>query len=307
MAHIGVAPGSKLTDAIRKVHADATREAAFIRAQLRAAGAARRRRRRRCQTPIRETPRGAPRPPEGGGARRGAVARFVLPSDCFLNFRLSVVGRRGAARSMTSVNRGEGARGFFVSSRRRRARRRRRERVSPGARGGRGASVLRRVRVLLFGVDVLLFGDVHDGDGFAVDHDAVVEPEDAAGRAGGRETRRDADARYSDIFYAVFSVDGWMGAHLTTTFCSGRVTTSPSKVTRPWRMKDLASERVHTPCLRGGVGDGRERRRWFVRVPRRGRTWQGPCRRVRAPRGRARVSCSYRARRSIRARRSYSP
>ena len=40
MAHIGVAPGSKLTDAIRKVHADATREAAFIRAQLGAAGAA---------------------------------------------------------------------------------------------------------------------------------------------------------------------------------------------------------------------------------------------------------------------------
>ena len=38
MAHIGVAPGSKLTDAIRKVHADATREAAFIRAQLGAAG-----------------------------------------------------------------------------------------------------------------------------------------------------------------------------------------------------------------------------------------------------------------------------
>ena len=47
-----------------------------------------------------------------------------------------------------------------------------------------------------------------------------------------------------------------MGAHLTTTFCSGRVTTSPSKVTRPWRMKDLASERLHTPCLRGGVGTG---------------------------------------------------
>ena len=40
MAHIGVAPGSKLTDAIRKVHADAMREAAFIRAQLGAAGAA---------------------------------------------------------------------------------------------------------------------------------------------------------------------------------------------------------------------------------------------------------------------------
>ena len=40
MAHIGVPPGSKLTDAIRKVHADATREAAFIRAQLGAAGAA---------------------------------------------------------------------------------------------------------------------------------------------------------------------------------------------------------------------------------------------------------------------------
>ena len=171
---------------------------------------------------------------------------------------------------------------------------------------GRG-SVLGRVRILLFGVDVLLAGDVRDGDGFAVDHDAVVEPGETGDGSGGmRDAKRRTGAR-SDIFYAV-SVDGWMGAHLTTTFWSGRVTTSPSKVTRPWRMKDLASERLHTPCLRGGVGDGREREE-VARSSSSGgvRTWRGSCRRVRAPRGRARVSCSYRARRSIRARRSYSP
>ena len=139
MAHIGVAPGSKLTDAISKgtrgrdagggVHSRAVGRRGRGDGAAAAAVAKRRSVRRR------EAP---PRPPEGGGARRGAVARFVLPSGCFLNFGLSVVGRRGAARSMKSVNRGEGAGGFFVSSRRRRARRRRRERVPPGAGGEEG-------------------------------------------------------------------------------------------------------------------------------------------------------------------------
>ena len=174
---------------------------------------------------------------------------------------------------------------------------------------GRG-SVLGRVRILLFGVDVLLAGDVRDGDGFAVDHDAVVEPGETGDGSGGMRDAKRRGRAHVRIFFMPFSFDGWMGAHLTTTFWSGRVTTSPSKVTRPWRMKDLASERLHTPCLRGGVGDGREREdvaRSKESSSRGVRTWRGSCRRVRAPRGRARVSCSYRARRSIRARRSWSP
>ena len=107
---------------------------------------------------------------------------------------------------MKSVDRGEFAAAASLSFRGRRARRRRRERVPPG--GGRG-SVLGRVRILLFGVDVLLAGDVRDGDGFAVDHDAVVEPGET-GTGRGDERREEADGRTFGYFLCRFRrrVDG---------------------------------------------------------------------------------------------------